>query len=385
MFVLLNTSKKEDTMAKLGQIAREFTHSFPAMKGVQAGREYYVAMFPLKLLPTFFKQENDDLPPALRAQRALNKARVRPLSNYITKNSKNYIFSSLTASVNGKVEFEKFNEDAIGQRLGTLHVPMDAKFLINDGQHRRAAIEDALEKVPEIANETISIVLFVDEGLKKSQQMFADLNRYAIRPTKSLGILYDHRDPMSRLTNRLTKKVIIFKGMTETARSTISNRSRKLFTLSSIYQATKRLLHKKDGEGVSKEEESFAEEFWNETAKNMPDWLDAVARKVNTSELRQDYIHSHGVALQALAITGSSLIATYPQKWQQKLGKLQKINWRRDNADLWEGRALTGGRLSRAENNVLLTSNVIKATIGLSLDPKETQVEELYAKGKNHK
>lgn len=369
-------------MTKSTKIARDFTHSFPAMQGVQAGREYYVAMCPLKLLSALFKQETEDIPPELRAQRTLNKARVRPISNYITENPKNYIFSSLTASIDGKVEFEKFSENTVGQKLGTLHVPMDAKFLINDGQHRRAAIEDALHKVPEIANETISIVLFIDEGLEKSQQMFADLNRYAVRPTKSLGILYDHRDSMSRLANRLIKKVIVFKGMTETARSTISNRSRKLFTLSSIYQATKRLLHKKDGDDVTEQEEQFAEEFWNEAARNMPDWMDAVARKVNTSELRQDYIHAHGVALQALAITGSSLIKTDPKKWKQKLKKLQTIDWRRDNADLWEGRALTGGRLSRAENNVILTSNVIKKTLSLPLDPKEEQIEELYAKGK---
>jgi hypothetical protein len=29
-------------------------------------------------------------------------------------------------------------------------------------------------------------VYFVDAGLKRCQQMFADLNRYAIRPTRSL-------------------------------------------------------------------------------------------------------------------------------------------------------------------------------------------------------
>ena len=363
------------------KIARDFTHSFPAMRGVQAGREYYVAMCPLKLLPALFKLDTEEIPSELRAQRALNKARVTPISNYIVDNPRNYIFSSLTASIDGKVEFEKFNEGAVGQKLGTLYIPMDANFLINDGQHRRAAIEDAIKKVPALANETISIVLFVDEGLEKSQQMFADLNRYAIRPTKSLGILYDHRDCLARLSNRLIKKVVVFKGMTETARSTISNRSRKLFTLSSIYQATKRLLNKKDGDDVTDQEEKLAEEFWNEVAKNMPDWMDAVTKKVNTSELRQDYIHAHGVALLALAISGSSLIVAEPKKWKEKLKNLSTIDWLRENADLWEGRALIGGRLSRAENNVILTSNVIKKVLGLPLDPKEEHVEELYAKG----
>ena len=88
------------------------------------------------------------------------------------------------------------------------------------------------------------MVIFVDEGLKRSQQLFADLNRYAVRPTRSLNILYDHRNQASRLAKEVSEQVYVFQGMTETARTTISNRSRKLFTLSGIYQSTIRLLEK---------------------------------------------------------------------------------------------------------------------------------------------
>ena len=69
---------------------------------------------------------------------------------------------------------------------------MSAKFVINDGQHRRAGIEAALRENPELGDETIAVVFFLDVGLRRCQQMFADLNRYAVRPTTSLSILYDH-------------------------------------------------------------------------------------------------------------------------------------------------------------------------------------------------
>ena len=49
--------------------------------------------------------------------------------------------------------------------LGQLRISLDASFLINDGQHRRAAIEEALKISPELGNETISVVFFHDEGL----------------------------------------------------------------------------------------------------------------------------------------------------------------------------------------------------------------------------
>ncbi|MCV5831208.1 DNA sulfur modification protein DndB, partial [Escherichia coli] len=77
----------------------------------------------------------------------------------------------------------------------------------NDGQHRRKAIEDALDARPELGQDNIPVLLFVNEGLKRSQQMFADLNKYAIRPSPSLASLYDHRDASSNLARYLAMSV----------------------------------------------------------------------------------------------------------------------------------------------------------------------------------
>lgn len=365
------------------QLSRDFMISFPAIRGIQAEREYYVCMCPLKLLNTVFSKDIKELPPELRAQRELNKSRVLPIQKYVLENKDTYVFSSITASIDREVVFEPYGEDAISRKLGTLCVPMDSSFIINDGQHRLAAIRKALEGDPSIGNETISVVLFIDAGLKNSQQMFADLNRYAVRPTKSLGILYDHRDPVARLANELTAEVTVFKGMTEKAKSSISNRSRKLFTLSGIYQATKRLLQKTEGDGVSSKERKLAIEFWNQVGKNMPDWIAAVEKKVTTSELRNDYVHAHGIALQAIAIAGNSLIKENPTAWKGPLAKINKINWLRENSSLWEGRALIGGSLNKSQKNVTLTANYIKSVLGLELGPKEAETEARYIQGKN--
>lgn len=39
-----------------------------------------------------------------------------------------------------------------------LCVPMDAQILINDGQHRRKAIEDALDARPELGQDNIPVL-----------------------------------------------------------------------------------------------------------------------------------------------------------------------------------------------------------------------------------
>jgi len=359
---------------------QDFTYLFPAIRGVQGGREYYVTMCPMEYIPRLFSFPEADLPPEMRAQRTLNKGRIPAITRYILDNPRTYVFSSLTASIDGKVTFMPIGQDQVSQKLGILSVPMSARIVINDGQHRRAAIERALQQRPALRHETISIVFFVDSGLEHSQQMFADLNRYAIRPTKSLGILYDHRDPMAKLAHELSQEVGVFRDMTEKAKTAISNRSRKLFTLSSIYQSTKRLLGKKDGDPVTPAEKELAVSFWTEVSHHIPDWQAAVDRKVSPCALRSGYVHAHGLALHALAIVGSSLIAAYPRAWQKKLAGLRKVDWSRSNSKLWEGRALVGGRLNKSENNIILTANVLKRTLGLSLSPSEEKVERLYVK-----
>ena len=53
-----------------------FSYNFPAVKGVQAGREYYISMVPLKLLPRLFPAEEDVVLPEYRAQRRINESRI---------------------------------------------------------------------------------------------------------------------------------------------------------------------------------------------------------------------------------------------------------------------------------------------------------------------
>ena len=70
-----------------------FEYVFPAIKGVQAKREYYVSMCPLKLIPKIFHYDEEDLvPPELRAQRILNKTRVPEISRYIVENKNDYVY-----------------------------------------------------------------------------------------------------------------------------------------------------------------------------------------------------------------------------------------------------------------------------------------------------
>ena len=353
-----------------------YSYVFPALRGVQAGREYYVAMCPLRLLPKLFLFDENELPPDVRAQRTLNTARIPEISRYILENRHEYAFSAITASVDGEMRFEPVSIEGTASDAGQLTVSMSARFLINDGQHRRAAIEKALEEYPVLGDETIAVVFYKDLGLQRSQQLFADLNKHAVRPTKSLGILYDRRDPLARLCLRLISRVEIFKGLTETEKTSISNRSTKLFTLSSIYLATAELLKKKGKSKISVAEEKLAAEYWDTLGRTIPEWRLAKEKRVSPAALRHDYIHAHGVVLHALGYAGAHLLAQHPNDWQERLKILTTLDWTRSNAQLWDGRAVVNGRISKAKSSILLTANILKSVLGLPLTPEEKQLED---------
>jgi DNA sulfur modification protein DndB len=74
-----------------------------AIRGVQAGREYYSAMCPLKLIPKLFLFDEEEVPSQMRAQRQLNRSRVPEIARYLVDNPTEYVFSSITASIDGPV------------------------------------------------------------------------------------------------------------------------------------------------------------------------------------------------------------------------------------------------------------------------------------------
>ncbi len=356
-----------------------YGYTFPAIRGIQAGREYYTSMVPMRLLPKLFTYDGEELPPELRAQRTLNRARIPDMARYLVQNPSDYVFSAITASIDGDVTFEPAAGDE-NFRLGVLNVDMGARFLINDGQHRRAAIEHAMHERSEIGDETIAVVFFIDAGLVRSQQMFADLNRHAIRPSKSLGVLYDHRDQQAGLVRSFVLKSPTFKGLVEFEKTTLSQRSSKLMTLSSLYFATSELLQCFRDEPLESQI-AIALDFWEELAKHIPEWRAVRDRRMSAGEVRREFIHSHGIVLQALGRVGSTLLAVHPKDWRSKLAKISKVDWRRDNVILWEGRAFLGGHLSKARQNIILTTNALKHHLGLPFTTEEQETEDAYRRG----
>ena len=208
-----------------------YCYKFPVVRGIQAGREYYIAMIPLKMIRRLFHDDNEYILPEYRAQRRVNEARIPVIAKYILENENSYVFSALAASIDGDFNFISNGDTG----LGMLEISLDAKFLLNDGQHRKAAIEQALLEKPELGEETISIVFYKDLGLKRSQQIFTDLNKHAVKTSNSIAELYDSRDELAVITRKVVERVSFFNEYVDKEKDMLGKYSSSLFTLNTIY------------------------------------------------------------------------------------------------------------------------------------------------------
>ena len=335
-------------------------------------RVYFACLMNLSSIPKMFTfQDWIEFRPEDREQRVLNRKRVPEISRYITENEDGYLFSSITASYQCEVNFRP---SAGEENLGLLEMDFDkANFVINDGQHRCAAIAHALDQNPELGDESISVLLFPYETRERVQQMFSDLNRNVAKTSKSLDILYDKRDPLSAVTLEVCEKVDAFQGMVEKDSNSLPIRSAKLFTLASLYDANSELVGDvQDDDDTIQSKISTAVEFWNELTKHLPQWMKIKRGDLRALEFRQESISSHSVVVRALGAVGGDLLKLHKDDWRQMLNGLDNVDWTKKNRD-WEGVCIVANSVVSNRQARSATKAYLKYKVGLALTEAEAK------------
>lgn len=341
----------------------------PALRGRMGGREYYTVTMKLKTVPRFFEFQNHQaLEPEQRAQRVLNKQRVPAIRDYLLENADGYVFSAITASYQlpeSVADEELFTPFEAGADIGILNLPMEADLLINDGQHRRAGIAAALEEDPSIGEDVIAVVLFPFEDAARAQQMFSDLNRTAASTTKSLNILYDHRDRLSNITMTLTQAVEVFNGRVDKERASLSKRSPALITLGSLHDGTKELLGEVT-EADATDKQDLAVAFWQTVGASLPPWADVASGRTKAPQVREATITTHAVTLRALGESGRVLVAKRPDDWASVIAQVfPAIDWRRENSD-WQGVVVNDGDVMNRRQNQRDLAELLRVKLGVA-------------------
>jgi DNA sulfur modification protein DndB len=344
--------------------------TFQAMKGSLGGRTYYSTLMPLSAVPKVLDFADAELGTADREQRKLNTKRIPDISDYIKLNDgEGYVFSSITASHKKGVQFLPRSEDGA---LGLLEVDLgEASFLINDGQHRAAAISMALQAVPSLGDDTISVLLFPYENKARAQQMFSDLNRYVKKTSKSLDILFDHRDVYAQVTRDIAEQVPAFQDLVEVETTSLSASSTKLFTLAALHDANEELLKDRNTDEVTRNELSaMAVEYWLGVSRAISDWGRVKRGDITPRDFRMENISSHSVVLRALGAVGAELIKQFPDDWKDRLQTLRSIDWRKSNPD-WDNVCIVANSVVSNRQARAATKAYLKERLGLALTEAE--------------
>ncbi|SEF62245.1 DNA sulfur modification protein DndB [Butyrivibrio sp. Su6] len=347
-----------------------YCYRFPVVKGVQAKKEYYIGMVPLKMIASLFPRDDEYIMPEHRAQRKLNESRIPEIANYILENRDSYVFSALAASIDGEFRFVPSEQEDVG----ILEVALDARFLINDGQHRKAAILEAISEDPSLMEETISVVFFEDSGLERSQQMFTDLNKHAVKTSNSISELYDSRDDLAVVTRKIVKEIPFLDEYVDKEKDILGKYSSSLFTLNNMYNANRRILKRRPCNEVFEE---FCLKYWQSVSSHMIPWGDLKNRDISKMELREKYIATQAVIIQALGRVGGYLIEHQDEYDVDKaVSKLETIDWKR-TAPEWVQRVIKpNGRMITSEKAILLAANNIKKRLELPLTDDEMIAEQ---------
>ena len=351
--------------------------NIPAVRGIQGGHAIYTAMCPIRLLPKLFPVAvGESTSDARQLFRRPNAARVREIATEIVEHCDDFHIATVTVSVEHEVRFVAAeNARTKLPIVGELFIPLAARLTILDGLHRIYGLQRALSKCPSLADDSIAMLLHVDpDGLRRGQ-LFSDAKRHERSTARSRRIAFDERDEFARLTRDMIAAVPVFANAIEMEKTAISNRSRKLFTLSALYQANRVLLADRKHDSY-KQRLRLAIDFWREVATHIPGWSEIVNGDTSAATIRASYVHCHAIGVAAIARAGRALLAQSPNGWKKRLATLSSLDWSRTNRKLWEGRAMIGGRLSKSSSAVARAGNAVKRHLGLKLSYDEQAMEK---------
>lgn len=371
-----------------------------AMASVQNGKLMFITSVKIGTLVGLLETEDARLSLEQRRQRRPDFTRIPKMAEYLRGDP--WAYSAITVALSGSFEFHPLSPSTGEKtRMGRLRIPRGykARSVIIDGQHRFLSLRSALglepkfiryelpeDKKKALAEENIGVILYVfaddTEGVRWSQQYFHDLNCLGVATSRSLGIKFDRRRPLNRLTVHIADRAQPFVGRIECEQQSCGPSNHNLFTLSAIKNANDDLLGPVNEENYTAKFDQ-ALEFWNEVGKVFPEWTEMPGHKI-----RDEFIHGYGVALSAIGLAGRTILEKPSPDLGSRLARLRGLDWSRWLKDkdgklllsgkgerqantFWNGIGMVGSRVQNTSANVRNMSLLLKKTMGFELSEKD--------------
>ncbi len=336
------------------------------LAGLMGKRAVYSGFVTIEAAVRIFSTYDPNLDVERRAQRTPKKSRIPDVIEYLTKHRRDWVFPSFTVSFAGASHYES----------GKLKLDLSQPLLVHDGQHRFLALERAIELLPELAREHISVLFLKRPNLEAAQQLFADLNRHAKTPSKSLLVIYDKDEALNRITVSVAKRSLLFIDKVEKERTFVTRRSRNVTSMSALYQANERLL-KYDRVLINSSDESatdLAVRMWDLISSVIPQYSDIANGYVSPADIREEYILGNSLVFWAIGDAVAELMHT-GRVTRKRLLPLGEINWSKTNRS-WQGLVMLGSDIITRRQSRAALSQYIQYKLGLVGQPPHRVFDE---------
>lgn len=365
-------AKRASIVSSFESAASEMTYSFPAVKGIQAKKEFYIAQVPFKYLVKFFTFADESLPAELRAQRKVNIKHANEIGQYVIDNREDYVLPCLTVSVNEAMVFDPLNVNGLADRLGVIRIPLTAKLVINDGQHRRQAAEFFIKYDKTLGDETVPVTLYYDEGLERSKQIFADLNANLSKPSAAINALYDMRNPFNKFVLGALERHPEINELVDKEQTTIGVKSEKVWSLVHWKKFVEKLLNVKEKSFINIDEEKldsmnhFFDLVLTELTGKIRLWQKVINDEISSEELRTYNVAGHAVFLESVALALSGMCESDEETVKEAIDKIASIPTAKD-ASHWNNRCVVAGRMVKTVDSVKVTAAYLRQVAELEL------------------
>ena len=395
--------------------------TIPAMRARFGSIEYYVTTMRAEELVQKLKipselPEWEEMTIEERFQREINYTRVKKhIAPYLVNDPDRFFGSLIVDMYNSDgIEFEpignfvkgvpKYYEKA-SEEFGVLHMEGKEILVPLDGQHRLVALRFALSgkdekqrEIPgvqpnfDVAKDLVTVIL-VPHDEKKARKIFNKVNRYAKPTTKSENLITADDDIIAVITRKVAND-LVGERLVNYQSNTLNKKSPYFTTLSTLYDATHRILETRFGKidttslpdpHTCKLYEEYARRQWGVVLDRFTDFQLALNDKSEVGDNRRRELREQRVSLRPIA--QYAIVMAYLRLLEDELPDgdkrteeacvacLNRLPWS-VNEQLWQHVLMVGDKMVAGRTAALFASRFIAYLAGEVLDRVERKALE---------
>lgn len=328
-------------------------------------------------------------------QRTINKARVKKLAAYLEERILSGERFTLPPIVISVLPREPADLDEIGKVLipfnnveDTETLPPGTIVVVNDGQHRVEALKFLARKArkktgkksktpmyPELNSKfhvefrwaEISAMVLTPFMAEDMQQIFADINANAAKPSKSVTLFFDKANAFNSSVSEVIQRSEVLRDRTDIQKNVCSGKSPNVFTVATVTAAVRAFYPEKGKAEALTDKEinhivkvfDFLSDMWFTDEQFPPEYL------------RENSLAPHSVFMQGLMVFMRSFIRNHVLIWEQSA---LTIPTQRRGAMI--NRCVdTDGSIIAGAVNVRLVAAMLKQLNSIQLTDEELQAE----------